>query len=251
MSKYDLPLRSPVLNAAGSLGFAPDPRGPVDLARLGAFFTNPVSLGARTPAHGRRYLSFPGGFLLHTGYPNPGLRAVIRRHAARWGRATLPVVVHLIPQQVDELPRMLARLEEVEGVAGYELGLPPDLDANGVAGFVRAAAGERPVIVRLPPERAVELAGAVAQAGAAAVSLAPLRGALAASSKLAVPEGLLHGRLYGPALLPLALEVVHAIAARGITVIGSGGLYRMEDIDAMLSAGAAAVQLDAVFWRGE
>jgi dihydroorotate dehydrogenase len=59
------------------------------------------------------------------------------------------------------------------------------------------------------------------------------------------------GRLYGPALLPLALEVVSAIARQGIAVIGAGGLYRQEDIDAMLSAGAAAVQLDAVFWRGE
>ena len=245
MSKYDLPLRSPLLNAAGSLGFAPDPRGPVELARLGAFFTNPVSLGPRTPAHGRRYLPFPGGFLLHTGFPNPGLRAVIGRHAARWGRASLPVVVHLLPQQVDELPRMLARLEEVEGIAGDELGLPRDLDAAGAAGFVRAAVGERPVIVRLPAERAVDLAGAVTQAGAAAVSLAPLRGALPAS------EGLLHGRLYGPALLPLALEVVHTIARRGITVIGSGGLYRPEDIDGMLSAGAAAVQVEALFWRGE
>jgi dihydroorotate dehydrogenase len=245
MSKYDLPLRSPILNAAGSLGFAPDPRGPVDLSRLGAFFTNPVSLGARTPAHGRRYLSFPGGFLLHTGYPNPGLRAVIRRHAARWGSASLPVVVHLLPQQAEDLPRMLRWLEEVEGVAGYELGLPPDLDAAGAAGFVRLAVGERPVIVRLPLERAADLAVAVAQAGAAAVSLAPMRGALPS------PEGLLHGRLYGPGLLPLALEAVHAVAARGITVIGSGGLYRPEDIDAMLSAGAAAVQLEAVFWRGK
>jgi dihydroorotate dehydrogenase len=245
MSKYDLPLRSPILNAAGSLGFAPDPRGPVDLARLGAFFTNPVSLGARTPAHGRRYVSFPGGFLLHTGYPNPGLRAVIRRHTQRWGSASLPVVVHVLPQQAEELPRMLRRLEEVEGVAGYELGLPPELDLASAAGFVRLAVGERPVIVRLPLERATEMAGAIAQAGAAAVSLAPMRGALPS------PEVLLHGRLHGPALLPLALEVVHAVAAQGIRVIGSGGLYRPEDIDAMLSAGAVAVQLDSVFWRGK
>ena len=173
MSKYDLSLRTTLLNAAGSLGFSPDPRGPVDLERLGAFFTNPVSLGRRTPAHGERCLPFEGGFLLHTGYPNPGLEAVIRWHARRWESASLPVVVHLLPQQADEVPRMLRRLEDVEGVAGYELGLPPDLDAAGAAAFVRAAAGERPVIARLPLERAAGLAGAAAQAGAVAVSLAP------------------------------------------------------------------------------
>jgi dihydroorotate dehydrogenase (NAD+) catalytic subunit len=245
MSKYDLPLRTPLLNAAGSLGFAPDPRGPVNLGRLGAFFTNPVSLAPRTPAHGQRCLPFAGGFLLHTGYPNPGLNAVIRRHARRWVSASLPVVVHLLPQQVEEVSRMLERLEDVEGVAGYELGLPTELDAASVAAFVRAAAGERPVIARLPLARAAGLAGAAAQAGAVAVSLAPPRGALPAQ------DGLVHGRLYGPALLPLALEVVSAIARQGIAVIGAGGLYRQEDVNAMLSAGAAAVQLDAVFWRGE
>src|SRR5512139_4025454 len=142
MTKYDLPLRTPVLNAAGSLGFSPDPRGPVDLERLGAFFTNPVSLGRRTPAHGQRWLPFAGGFLLHTGYPNPGLNAVIRRYAQRWGGAALPMVVHLLPELVEEVPRMLKRLNDVEGITGYELGLPHELDAAGAAAFVRLAAGE-------------------------------------------------------------------------------------------------------------
>ena len=71
--KYELPFRSPFLNAAGSLGFAPDPHSPLDLSRLGAFITNPVSSQPRTPASGPRYLPFSGGFLLHTGHPNPGL----------------------------------------------------------------------------------------------------------------------------------------------------------------------------------
>ena len=91
MSKYDLSLAKPILNAAGTLGFVPDPAGPASLAHLGAFVTNPVSLAPRTPAQGLRWQAYPGGFLLHSGYPNPGLRAVVKRYAPAWGRASLPV----------------------------------------------------------------------------------------------------------------------------------------------------------------
>ena len=45
----DLAIHPPFMNAAGCLGFAPNPRGPVDLGRLGAFVTNPVSLAPRQP----------------------------------------------------------------------------------------------------------------------------------------------------------------------------------------------------------
>ena len=49
----DLPLTGPLMNAAGTLGFAPDPRQPHS-DFLDAFVTNPVSLRPRTPANGPR-----------------------------------------------------------------------------------------------------------------------------------------------------------------------------------------------------
>src|SRR5512139_417108 len=101
MPKNDLTLATPLMNAAGSLGFAPDTRAGIDLARLGLFITNPISLKARVPAHGERFLSYPGGFLLHTGHPNPGFREVIKRNAAHWARSSLPVVVHLLAETPD------------------------------------------------------------------------------------------------------------------------------------------------------
>src|SRR5512141_2867236 len=103
MPKRDFVLRLPWMNAAGTLGFAPNPRGPVDLSRLGAFITNPVSLRSRSPAENRGLLAFPGGFLLHTGWPNPGLNAALRRWASRWAEASLPVVLHLLVGAQDEL----------------------------------------------------------------------------------------------------------------------------------------------------
>jgi dihydroorotate dehydrogenase len=40
-------------------------------------------------------------------------------------------------------------------------------------------------------------------------------------------------------------------AARvGIHIIGGGGVYKREQVEVMKEAGAIAVQLDAVLWRG-
>jgi dihydroorotate dehydrogenase (NAD+) catalytic subunit len=248
--KLDLTFDPPWMNAAGSLGFAPDRRGPVDLARLGAFVTNPVSLEPRSPAHGVRYAAYPGGFLLHTGYPNPGLRAVIRRYAEAWGRSPLPVLVHLLCRQVDELALAVRRLEGLPGVAGIELGLPPEIEGQQALRLAQAAAGELPLVLRLPLERALELAAWLKDHDAsldqvAAFSLGPPRGLLPVAE-----GGFAHGRLYGPAVFPLALRVVKELGALGLPVIGAGGVYRLEQAKAMLAAGAVGVQLDAVLWRG-
>jgi dihydroorotate dehydrogenase len=93
-------------------------------------------------------------------------------------------------------------------------------------------------------ERSVELAARASQAGAVAVSLAPPRGILPTQGGETI-----QGRLYGPAILPMALRVVGELKELGIPTIGAGGIYTQEQLDAMLAAGAIAVQLDAVLWR--
>jgi dihydroorotate dehydrogenase (NAD+) catalytic subunit len=245
MAKHDLVFDPPIMNAAGCLGFFPDFHSSIDWSVLGAFVTNPVSLTPRTPAHGRRFTAYPGGFLLHTGYPNPGMSQVLRRHAGHWSRSSLPVIVHLLARSAGEVERMARRLETVEGVGGLEVGVVSDASAEMVVGCTLAACGELPVIMHLPMERSVELAAGVIQAGAMAVSLAPPRGIF-----LAQDGELVQGRLYGPAILPMALRTVHELARLGIPTIAAGGIYTQEHMKVMLSAGAMAVQLDGALWRG-
>jgi len=237
------------MNAAGTLGFAPDPHGPVYLNHLGAFITNPISLAPRSPASGSRLLNFPGGFLLHTGYPNPGLKQVLRRYALRWERSHLPVIVHILAQDVVEISAMLKFLEGLDGVMGIELGLPPEITAQATHAWIQAAIGELPVVIRLSMERISELAPIALESGVSAISLAPPRGALSGSSSNQ-DLGIIQGRLYGPAIFPLALTAVHALVELGIPVIAAGGIYHQEHIETMLAAGALGVQLDTVLWRG-
>ncbi len=241
----DLPLERDLLNAAGMLGFAPNPRGPVDLDMLGAFVTTPISLAPRTPAESRCLVPFAGGFLLHTGLANPGLRAAVQRYAQRWENSPIPVIAHLLASTASEIDQMARRLEDVDGVAGLEVGLAPRVDPAAAAELARAALGELPVIVAVPLDRVLDLGPDLRAAGLETISLAPPRGTL-----LDAEGGLVSGRLYGPALLPAALSAVQAACRLGFRVIGAGGVYQPEDVVAMREAGAFAVQLDSVLWKG-
>jgi dihydroorotate dehydrogenase (NAD+) catalytic subunit len=243
MRKYDLEISPPLMNAAGSLGFVPESSGPVDLAQLGAFITNPISLQKRTPARRRTCQPYPGGYLLHSGYPNPGLRAAIRRYAARWARSPIPIIVHLLAENIEGVSRMVPLLEELEGVMGIELGLPPAVDLQSAQELVQAALGELPLIVRLPVEKAGMYAQSLANSQITAISLGPPRGALYDSQGRSV-----RGRLYGPSVFPQTLASVQEAISAGVPVIAAGGVYKQRQVEALMEAGAIAVQLDAVLW---
>lgn len=246
MPKYDLALDRPVMNAAGSLGFAPDERGPVDLSGLGAFVTDPISLEPRSPAQDRGVVEYPGGFVLHSGYPNPGVSRAIRQYAPRWARSPLPVWVHLLAEGPEEIAAMVPRLEGLENVTTIEIGLHPKVSAEGVRAIIQAALGELPLVARLPLDRVVELAPALPDLPLSAISLGPPRGALPGSS-----GELTHGRLYGPGIFPQVFAAVELLVEMGgVPVIAGGGVHRQVDIDALLASGAAGVQLDTVLWLG-
>lgn len=234
------------MNAAGSLGFFPNPRAPVNWDQFGAFVTNPISRKPRKPANTPRILSFPGGALLHTGHPNPGFSSAVRKYAGRWRRASIPVIVHLLGGSPEEVKGMIVRLEEIENVIAVEIGLPAEIETAEAVEIIQASVGELPVIVRVLLTRAAELGSIALQAGVSAITLGPPRGALPNSE-----NNLVHGRLYGPGIFSQALHTVGELVKQGVPVIGAGGVYTHEQADVMLASGAEAVQLDTVLWRGD
>ncbi|MBC8508135.1 MAG: hypothetical protein ISR58_05525 [Anaerolineales bacterium] len=245
MPKSELYFDKPLMNAAGTLGFAPDPKGPVDIAEFGAFVTHPISRKPRKPARGTRFVSYPGGFLLHTGLPNPGLSGAIRRYAERWVRSPIPVILHLLAQAPDELAGMVERVELVEGIMGLEVGLPPDAAPNLVYQMAQATFGELPVILRVNLDISADIVQAIIEAGVNSISLGAPRGTLLDDNGVPVS-----GRLYGPGVYPLALKALEKFSGLGLSVIGGGGVYHTSEVDDMLKAGASAVQVGAALWAG-
>jgi dihydroorotate dehydrogenase (NAD+) catalytic subunit len=244
--KHGLALSHPVMNAAGVLGLGSEMRGLVDLARLGAFVTNPLTLNPRSPARPPNAVAVPDGVLIHTGLPGPGLRATLRGHDRDWQRLGAPVILHLAATSEAEVSQALDLLERSRGVSGLELGLRDDASPGECARVVRAAAGGPPLLARLPLGRAAELARAVAGAGAnALVVAAPPRVAVK------VGEQTVTGRLYGPVNFAPALQAVRAVLALGLDlpVVAAGGIHSVENALEMLAAGADAVQVDGAVWQ--
>ncbi|HZW05170.1 MAG TPA: hypothetical protein VFF68_14655 [Anaerolineaceae bacterium] len=240
----DLGLHSPWLNASGFLGFAPGGNWSWP-EPAGGFVTNPISLHPRTPADGRNFVPYSGGFLLHTGLPNPGFQAVLRQQADRWARSRQPVWVHLLTKQADELFRMVRILEELDGIAAIELGLPPFATPENTFPLIDAAVGELPLILNFPLTLLSDAwLEELPARGVAAISLGAPRGTLVDRSGRMVS-----GRLYGPALLPFAARAVAIASRSGLPVVGGCGINRPTDGELLLAAGASAVQIDTPLWK--
>jgi dihydroorotate dehydrogenase (NAD+) catalytic subunit len=104
-----------------------------------------------------------------------------------------------------------------------------------------------PIIAKLTPNVTdiVAIARAAAEGGADAVSAVNTYLGMAVDWRKRRPRlGNVTGGLSGPAIKPLALRAVWAIArARIIPVIGVGGIATLDDVMEFLVAGASAVQI--------
>jgi dihydroorotate dehydrogenase (NAD+) catalytic subunit len=242
--KRDFILDPILTNVTGMLGFSDESIPTIDLSRLGAFVTNPISLNPRTPARPPRVIPFHGGFLLHTGHPNPGLSAILRKHQDRWKKLPCPVIVHLLGQDPYELSGMIESLEDVEAVAAIEIGLET-ADADTASQLTLAALqSELPVVIQVPLDCSENVVMAIADSGANAIALGPPRGSLPGPR-----AEIVSGRLFGPALFPTALQAVFKWSTLlDNPVIASGGIYDSSQMKTMLAAGASAVQLDGILW---
>jgi hypothetical protein len=237
--ELDLPYRW--MNQAGTLGYSPRaqllPEGSV-------FITNPVSGRVRVPSADRTLMTYPGGFLLHTGLPNTGWNAIRRTYASHWDQTGAPVWVHLISQDPDELQCMVRDIEELEGVAAIELGLPPACPVDWARKLLTAARGEKPLVAHISQGEDPRLFKSLPEF-ISGVTLGTPRGSLPTQT-----GRLAHGRLHGPGLFPIMLNSLLEMRGLDIPVI-LGGVCTVEDGNAALKHGAAAVQIDMLCWSGE
>jgi len=163
-------LSTPVMPAAGTVGFGDNYRRLVDYEKLGAIITNPVTIERWHPASGTRLAPLPGGILVHTGLPNPGLKNVIQQNRQVWEKLPIPVVLHLAGTSAPHMKRAGELIDGLDVIAGIELGLNDDIDEDEAFALVSAATAiEKPLLVRLPFYEACHLAPAALDAGADAL----------------------------------------------------------------------------------
>ena len=247
--KYSLILSTPVMPAAGTLGFGDDYQALLDYDKLGAMVTNPVTIDPWRPASGTRIVALDAGVLAHTGLPNPGLAHVISQYRRAWANMPIPVILHLVALSVSHIKRALDLIDEVDEIAAVELGLRDDISQPEAVALVEAASRmEKPLLARLPFYECSQLALPIADAGVDALVLT------------AAPRGtardnhtgrLVSGRVYGPLVKPIILRLVGRLRREipaEIPVIAAGGIHSPQDARDYIDAGAIAVQVDTATW---
>lgn len=251
---------NPVLLASGTAGYGRELLGVSDLGCLGGLVTKAVSLLPRAGNAAPRVAEFRGGMLNSIGLANPGV-AQAARDEIPWLVQHVrgpQILVNVVGFTEGEYAEVIALLEAVDGIAGYELNLScPNTSAGGVefgagpatvhavVGRCRAAT-RRPLFAKLSPALPdiPGIAAAAHEAGADGISLVnTMPGYLFEGDGPRLGNGF--GGVSGPALLPSGLLAVQRTAARlpGVPIIGIGGIRSAADVRDYLRAGAALVAI--------
>ena len=254
-----LRLANPVIAASGTWGYGDETGDIADFQKLGAIICKGTTLKPRDGNPQPRIIEVTAGILNSVGLENIGVEALVSKKAPAWAAWSVPVIVNIAGDTVDEYGALAARLDGVAGISGIEVNIScPNVKKGGMQfGTDPASAAEvtaavrgstsLPVIVKLSPNVTdiTAIALAVESAGADAVSLINTIGGMSIDVKKRRPGlGNITGGLSGPAIKPVALLMVWKVAGCvKIPVIGCGGIMTAEDALEFIMAGATAVEV--------
>jgi dihydroorotate dehydrogenase (NAD+) catalytic subunit len=264
-----LRLRNPVMTAAGTFGYGTEYADLADIQRLGAIISKGTTLQPRVGNPALRVVETAAGMLNAIGLQNPGIDELIRQRAPIWAKWTVPVIVNIAGETLQEFVALASKLEGVAGVAGIELNIScPNLRAGGsvygsdadIVAETTAAVRQTsslPLIVKLSPNvpDPRPIARAAAEVGADAISLINTLTGMRIDIHTRQPLlANVTGGLSGPAIKPIALRMVYEVAqelrdginGRPVPIIGIGGIATVEDALEFLMAGATAIQLGTI-----
>jgi dihydroorotate dehydrogenase (NAD+) catalytic subunit len=252
-----LTLRTPVLVASGTFGYARELAGAVDFARLGGIVPKTVTAKPRAGNPPPRTVETPSGLLNAIGLDNDGIDHFLAHHLPYLRTLPTAVIGNVAGEDEDEFVELAGRMGAA-GLAGVELNLSCPNVSGGIDFATDPAVTHRivrrcrdvcpvPLIAKLTPNvtDVVPIAKAAADGGADAVSLINTLLGLAVDWKRKRPVlGNGTGGLSGPAIKPVALRIVWQVArAKVLPIIAVGGIATIDDVMEFLVAGASAVQI--------
>jgi len=253
-----LELAHPVINASGTFDAIAARRvygdALLDDFPFAAFVSKTITLEPRAGNAPQRIWETPSGMINSIGLPNKGLDGFLAEDLPQLGELPVPLIVSVMATGHEDFARMVSALEEREGVAALELNVScPNVHSGLIVGEQPSETiallealrplTRRPLIAKLTPNVADPAAVAVAaeEGGADAVSLI---------NTVKASGGPVTGGLSGPAVRPMAIAQVRAVAAAvEIPIVGMGGVCDSADAAEMLAAGAALVAVGTENFR--
>ena len=263
-----LELEHPVINASGTFDAIAARRAfgdeLIERFPFSAFVSKTVTLEPRQGNPPPRLWEAAGGLINSIGLPNKGLAGYLEHDLPELARLPVPLIVNVMGFSHGEVAQLVHAFAERDEVSALELnvscpnvetGLTIGADPNEVAALlhqVRPLTG-KPLIVKLTPSATdvAAVARAAEEAGADAVSLINTLRGMAVDPRTGQPWlGGTTGGLSGPAVRPIALAQVHAVAqAVEIPIVGMGGVARGADVLDLMRAGATLVAVGTESFR--
>lgn len=254
-----LTLKNPVLTASGTFGYGLECAEFVDVAALGGIMTKSLSKKVRAGNPPQRIVETPSGMLNSIGLANIGVESFIKDKLPELRKLGVTVIANIAASSYDEYCEVLARLEEEEGISGYEInvscpnvkdgGLNFGTNCNAVGEITKRLRGltKKCLVIKLTPNVANvgDFARACEAEGADAVALINTLVGLSVDVKTRKPHlATITGGLSGPAVKPVALaKVFEARKAVKIPIIGIGGIMNATDALEFLIVGATAIEV--------
>jgi dihydroorotate dehydrogenase (NAD+) catalytic subunit len=229
-----------------------------------AFVSKTITPEPRVGNEPQRIWETPAGMINSIGLPNKGLDGFLAEDLPHLAELPVPLIVSVMGTSREEFARLVTGVGERDEVAAIELNVScPNVHSGLIVGEQPAETAalletlrpltEKPLIVKLTPNVADPAAVAVAAegGGANAVSLINTLKASAidpATREPGIAAG--HGGLSGPAVRPIAVAQVRAVAAAvEVPVVGMGGVSSGADAFEMIAAGATLVAVGTENFR--
>ena len=255
-------LGNPVFLASGTCGYANELGQFMDIDCLGGFITKSITARPRKGNATPRIVETDAGMLNAIGLANIGVERFIEEKLPILGKMKAAVFVNVAGETIEEYVAVVARLANDERIAGFELNIScPNVERGGImfgtnpeqvteiTSAVKKAAGQKMLMVKLTPSVTdiAVIAQAAVDAGADALSLINTFTAMVIDIKTRKPIlANRTGGLSGPAIKPIAVYLVNkvyneVVKARGIPILGMGGIRTASDAVEFIIAGASAV----------
>lgn len=256
-----LALKTPIVCASGTFGYADELKGLVDFRSIGAVVAKTITLKPLAGNPPPRIYETNCGVINSIGLENPGVEAFIKEKLPAFTKLPTRHIVSIGGYSDGEYVACLKQLERCTGIDAYELNLScsnlrlKKLISQSAAATLRLMKPirkltKKPLIVKLTPEVTdiVEVAQAAVRGKADAISLVNTFFSMAINIESKQPYiGSIYGGYSGPAIKPLALYRVWKVAqAVRIPIIGGGGIQSAADAIEFMLAGATAVSLGTV-----
>lgn len=258
----------PVINASGTFDAIAARRvygdALLEAFPFSAFVSKTITPEPRAGNEPQRIWETPAGMINSIGLPNKGLDGFLVEDLPQLAQLPVPLIVSVMATNQEEFARLVQGVGERDEVAAIELNVScPNVHSGLIVGeqpeetealleALRPLTA-KPLIVKLTPNVAspAEIAVAAAEGGADAVSLINTLKASAidlATGRPGIAAG--HGGLSGPAVRPIAITQVRAVAAAvGLPIVGMGGISTGTDAKEFLAAGATLVAVGTENFR--